>query len=476
VSPATHVDASSDSLIRPLGWRLESRFSAPCCETLSQLLELLARGAPTREIAATVVRAQQLAAGGDIVLVREADTLTINETPAQWSTVASLHRMLSEHHVGRVGIDRHVEQRDVLQFAALLNGPTRANGPSFADLWHRLGVWRITVHFDAPADGDERRTDSHDGAPPIEQCGQRMADAIAGDDPQSAFAVMRSLCHAEQEAPAAERDAASARFDRVATAEALRLLGRLIPMGEPVRAPDDPLRAILHRSGDRASATLFSQLTTAPTAGERRMMFDAIVAVGHASSLFVSSLRHPSWYVVRNAAALVGALRMVSADEALVQTLRHPDARVRVAVVDALARLPTPIAVRALMLAMNDRASEVRHAALHALEVTGAAIPSPLLTAALEKEDREIVQLELIFALATCSELETAHALSRFCARVLAHGGSITAALAALEVMVGHRASSATTFLKHLDAHDDARVRTQVARIRELAMSATAQE
>ncbi|QJR37823.1 HEAT repeat domain-containing protein [Gemmatimonas groenlandica] len=460
----TSIDAESraGAMMRRPGWRLEPKLSMPCCETLSQLLDLLAGGAPTSEIARAVARAQQLAAGGDILVVRDAATLTVNDTPAAPETVASLHRMLCEHSVCEVAIDRHVAERDLLQLAALLNGSARANGPSFVELWQRLGVWRITLQFDQSA-GVAAERDDHTLAT---QWSRRLADAVDGDHPEAALAIMRAVLQAEQDAPEPTRAEAAARFDELATPAVLRLLGRLIPMGEPVRTPDNPLRAVFVRSGDRAATALFAQLSAAPTAGERRMVFDAIVAIGHSSPLFISSLHHSSWYVVRNAAALLGALPGTDTDHALVQTLRHPDTRVRVAVVQALGQLGTPLAGQALLLAMNDGSSDVRHAALQSLDAMKASLPSTLLTAALEREDREVVQLDLISALSGCTDHETMYALSRFCARVLARGGAVSAALAAIEVMVGHRASSVTNFLRFLDSHDDAGVRARVARLR----------
>ena len=102
-----------------------------------------------------------------------------------------------------------------------------------------------------------------------------------------------------------------------------------------------------------------------------------------------------------------------------------------------------------------------------------ATIPSALLTAALDREDREVVQLDLICGLYWCTEQETTYALSRFCARVLARGGSANAALAAIEVMVRQRANSATNFLRFLEDHEDAGVRAQVASLREIAEQST---
>ena len=194
------------------------------------------------------------------------------------------------------------------------------------------------------------------------------------------------------------------------------------------------------------------------------------MAVGVRSKRFVTSLHHPQWYVVRNAAALLGALRVTEATEALVQTLMHPDCRVSIAIVDALGSLGTALAPQALLLTLSDATSEVRHAALHALVRLAVHMPPSALVAALDREDRPEVQRDLVSAMHACTEKETHQALAPFCARTLAHGGSVAAALSALEVLARHRPTSLATFLKHLEDHDDACVRAHVERLRELAL------
>jgi len=455
------------AVVRPTTARVEPLLSTPFCEVLSQLLDHLSDGTPTREIARSVARAQLLASGGAVLMVCEDDRLLVNDDRVPTDTAQTLRRLMSVHRVRSLYVGRDVAERDILQLAALLNGPPRADGPSFADLWTRLGVWRITVQFFAPrADVIAPNALTPDGGDITAQ----LTAAIAADDPRGAFSALRAVFDSERRASDATRATQTSRFDALATTDALRVVVRLIPMGEPATAVGDPLRDLLARAGEVAAQALFAQLSAAPTAGERRAVFDVIVAVGVRSERFVTSLRHPQWYVVRNAAALLGALQVTDATETLVQTLVHPDGRVRVAIVDALGALGTELAQHALLLALSDATSEVRRAALHGLERCRAHIPASTLVEALDREDRPEMQLDLICAMYASTEKETHQGLVRFCARTLARGGPVAATLAALEVLARHRPTSLGTFLKHLEDHDDERVRAQVERLREMAL------
>jgi HEAT repeat protein len=70
------------------------------------------------------------------------------------------------------------------------------------------------------------------------------------------------------------------------------------------------------------------------------------------------------WYVVRNAAELIGEMRATEAEQALAWLVNHPDARVRRSVTTALAKLDTPGARAALREAIRDTSPDVRMNAL----------------------------------------------------------------------------------------------------------------
>ena len=66
------------------------------------------------------------------------------------------------------------------------------------------------------------------------------------------------------------------------------------------------------------------------------------------------------WYVVRNAAELLGEMRAIEAEQGLAWLVNHPDARVRRSATAALAKLDTPGARVALREATQDTSPDVR--------------------------------------------------------------------------------------------------------------------
>ena len=88
-------------------------------------------------------------------------------------------------------------------------------------------------------------------------------------------------------------------------------------------------------------------------ATERRSYRRAIVHCPSAAGALVHLLLDPRWYVVRNAAELLGEMRLTEADTKLIVAVRHTDARVRRAAVASLGRLATIRAVHALQHAIE---------------------------------------------------------------------------------------------------------------------------
>jgi len=133
-------------------------------------------------------------------------------------------------------------------------------------------------------------------------------------------------------------------------------------------------------------------------------------------------LGDPRWYVVRNAADLLGEMRAVEAEEPLIAHLRHTDERVRRAASSALVRIGSPGALQALRAAVRDPAPEVRQSAVCALgERAEDAAVATTLARALEGEADEEVALALLAAL---GRVATADAVQRLIA-VAEPGGRI---------------------------------------------------
>ena len=125
--------------------------------------------------------------------------------------------------------------------------------------------------------------------------------------------------------------------------------------------------SVLRHAGNDGTAAVMEQLTAADTVFHRRVFFDTIVELGTGTSVLITHLAHPKWFVVRNAACLLGAMRTVDAEAALIKGLAHADERVRTSVATALIQLGTPAGRRALKNAIHDSSSQVRRRILESL-------------------------------------------------------------------------------------------------------------
>ena len=165
-------------------------------------------------------------------------------------------------------------------------------------------------------------------------------------------------------------------------------------------AARDALLPVLARGGDLSVRTLVHALQDAETLAERRVCFDAIVALDAGAGALRDALGDPRWFVVRNAAALLGEMGVAEADGQLEALLDHDDERIRVAAGRALIRIGTERALLALQRRLGDPAAELRRlaAAAHGGRSQGKPSTAALLEA-LDVETEEEVMLEIVAVL-----------------------------------------------------------------------------
>ncbi len=183
---------------------------------------------------------------------------------------------------------------------------------------------------------------------------------------------------------------------RLLSPNTLRGLAKLLPNKRDMR---ETLHAVFAKSGEGGVDALVELLTEANTPGERRAYRDALAACPQAAPMLGHMLGDPQWYVVRNAAALLGEMGVHEVDGKLVETLNHPDARVRRAATGALARLGTPRALHALQNMLRDANPDIRRQAALGLGAAGQRAAASDLISALDKEQDIDVQQALITAL-----------------------------------------------------------------------------
>lgn len=324
-----------------------------------------------------------------------------------------------------------------------------------------LRTWSIHVAPATPAAGD--RTDD-DSAAPL----HAFARLAASRTDDAATASVQSLLDAIERAEG--RDDAVTLEDiaraclaqlrtvgggagRVAVETAIRRLLHTKSLGLlasrlPHAADRTGLLQLLARGGDATVAALLQLLIDANNVVVRRAYFDAMVAMDVGAALLFDALRDERWYVVRNAASLLGEMSIDHADQPLIEMLSSPDERIRIAAARALLRLRTPMALTALQSTISDRHQELRRIAAVAYGLAGtmpdrSRPPAGPLTDALDHESDDDVALEIIAAL---GRLGSSHAAQRLLKLAL-HTGDATvrppawmrvAALDALVLARGH--------------------------------------
>jgi HEAT repeat protein len=197
---------------------------------------------------------------------------------------------------------------------------------------------------------------------------------------------------------------------RLLTPHTLRGLALLLPHKRDLR---DSLHAVFARSGESGVDTLIELMIAANTPGERRAYRDALAGCPHAAPMLGHMLGDPQWFVVRNAADLLGEMGVHEVDGKLVETLDHPDARVRRAATGALARIGTPRALHALQNMLRDNSADIRRQAALGLAAAGQRAAASDLIAALDKEEDSDVEHALLTALGKVGTPEAVDRLAR---------------------------------------------------------------
>jgi HEAT repeat protein len=273
----------------------------------------------------------------------------------------------------------------------------------------------------APAGGRAQTTDTLlrelEGAPESPNVGDLLAvlgpqveDALRSNRLDRVLKIVATLVRLEQSVPegSARRNYGIA-LRRMYTKPLLKGLASLL--SEPKLEADAVLA--LQRGGADAVELLLDQLITAPALSERRGIFDALRQANAGREQLIPLLRHNKWYVVRNVAELIGEMGMQTAVAELAECLGHQDERVRKAVALALTKIGTASTSEPLRRALRDKSPEVRVQVAVGVGVggrrtTGLAMP---LVVALQDEEDETVQRELILALGRIGTPDAVQAL-----------------------------------------------------------------
>ena len=181
---------------------------------------------------------------------------------------------------------------------------------------------------------------------------------------------------------------------------------------------DDPALAaeateILARFGQDGVDATVDQYFNATSREQRATYLDAVRTLPDSREALLKMLADPRWYVVRQAAILLGELQAADVERPLAELLGHADDRVRRGAVRALNRFDTPFVLDALARALGDAASGVRMAAITAIASRKNARTSALLSKAIDDETETEVQFALLAALGRMASPDAVQKLTR---------------------------------------------------------------
>jgi HEAT repeat protein len=183
---------------------------------------------------------------------------------------------------------------------------------------------------------------------------------------------------------------------RITKPTLLRGIASLLP-----RRPDlrDPLHAVLLRLGPDGAEALIDLLTSADSLTDRRAYLAALAKMRDAVPTLMHLLGDNRWYVVRNAIDLLGEMRAVEAENALLDVANHREERVRRSVATALARLGTLRSIQTVQNMLSDAVPEVRVHAVQGLGIVKSPRAVAALSRALDGETDPEVQAVILAAL-----------------------------------------------------------------------------
>src|SRR6185436_18874158 len=240
--------------------------------------------------------------------------------------------------------------------------------------------------------------------------GRQLETAMRNQRTPQALAIVEGVVKAEQQVSDASRKRQYSIALKRMYSKAL-----LEAIAEVANHPTDRDAAllVLRRAGEDGVEVLLDLLVAAPTIEERRGIFMALTGMKEGTDQLVHMLGHHQWFVVRNVAELAGELGLEEAVPALAKQLEHDDERVRKAIAMALAKIGSSAAAEPLRRALRDKSPEVRMQAAIGVGRKSIALAMPLVVA-MEEEEDENVERELILALGRIASAAAVQALIKF--------------------------------------------------------------
>jgi hypothetical protein len=396
-------------------------------KSLALLLEEVASVTDLTTVRSGLLRLRRFSRSHGLVLEWSEGRLSLNgETlPRPIPALSRLTAAMTLHGVAQITLEAGADPRELLKLAMLLvrESPEDTQAPTIFEEIRDAALWYVQVYpvprASGPTQGPRHvgdvRLDGPDQvAARTTELRTQAAAALQTNDGTALASVLGAITAVEAEVTNTSRRVPwTETFDAVATPEALRLLVvSLHSCGDRIGSA----MAVLRRSGDAGADILIEQLSTSASLDVRRACFDALVELRRGEDALRKLLVHEQWYVVRNAACLLGAFASRSSEPALTNAMSHDDERVRAAVVTALLQIDTPTSLAAVQNAIKDPAAEVRRRAVRGFLANPSATSNvETLVQALEHEGELDVQIEFLHALGTLATPDAVQRLIKLC-------------------------------------------------------------
>jgi HEAT repeat protein len=192
------------------------------------------------------------------------------------------------------------------------------------------------------------------------------------------------------------RQACTMTLRRLLRPALLRGIAQLLPRKRDL-VPD--LEAVIARGGAEGADAVIELLTEESSASDRHAYLSVLPKLQSSVPTLVHMLGDTRWFVVRNAADLLGEMRVQSAESALLPLLEHADDRVRKSAANALINLGTTAGFRAVCEMLQAESPKTRVQAAMALSSRRDEKSTAQLRTVLEDEPDTEVQLALLAAL-----------------------------------------------------------------------------
>ena len=243
----------------------------------------------------------------------------------------------------------------------------------------------------------------------------------------------------------------------------LRAVASLIPK-KPERKQH--FYEVLERTAEEGAEALIEQISQAPTTEDRRSLVEVLGELPAAVPALTKMLGDSRWFIVRNAADLLGEMTATAAQDPLINVLSHSDDRVRRSATNALLKLGTPPALKAVYEAVNDVSPEVRMQAAAAISTKRDGRTSSTLIRAIEDEQDGDVQIAMIAALGRVGTADAVQKLTKLAQPDgrLFKKKATNVRVAAVQALGEAKTPAAVTALKELSADKDKEVRETASR------------